>query len=245
MKVTIIGPNLRDQSKGTFHVHAAGCADIAKMAKRDPAYRDGWNVDVDSCESVVLDVYGPDAGSFDLDPDNREDIDQYMSEFHFAPCTTDLPTYKEDITMSTKTARKIRKPATKPAAKKATIVKEATAVKTTQKSKTVTLKLDKSKTKGKAKFNSDNPTLLSAVYLTREFFALLKKQKTADLTFTPADKQPKHSFRFNEVGDEQGIGSLYVLKDGASKVAKLDAKATVKVRVQRDGDDIKLTVSAS
>lgn len=28
--VTILGPNLRDQSKGSFHVHRAGCADLHK-----------------------------------------------------------------------------------------------------------------------------------------------------------------------------------------------------------------------
>jgi hypothetical protein len=30
MQVTICGPNLRDQSKGSFHVHAADCADLVK-----------------------------------------------------------------------------------------------------------------------------------------------------------------------------------------------------------------------
>jgi hypothetical protein len=30
VKLTIVGPNLLDQSKGDFHVHAAGCADLSR-----------------------------------------------------------------------------------------------------------------------------------------------------------------------------------------------------------------------
>jgi hypothetical protein len=34
MTVRISGPNLRDQTKGSFHVHREGCADIKKAAKK-------------------------------------------------------------------------------------------------------------------------------------------------------------------------------------------------------------------
>jgi hypothetical protein len=88
MRVTIVGPNLRDQSKGTFHVHAEGCADIARNARRDPAYADGWTVEVASQDDVVLEVYGPDAGDFDFNPDDADDRAFYRSDFHFLPCAS-------------------------------------------------------------------------------------------------------------------------------------------------------------
>lgn len=34
-KLTVFGPNLRDQSKGQFVVHAHDCADCAKLAHED------------------------------------------------------------------------------------------------------------------------------------------------------------------------------------------------------------------
>lgn len=90
MLVSIIGPNLRDQSQGEFHVHAAGCRDIARMAHRDPEFLNPWTIDADSTDDVVLALYGPDAGDFDLDPDDPDDIAAYAASFHFAPCTRGL-----------------------------------------------------------------------------------------------------------------------------------------------------------
>jgi hypothetical protein len=57
MLVTVIGPNLRDQSKGDFHVHAAECGDIARSAVRDPAFRDGWTIDARNCMEIVETIY--------------------------------------------------------------------------------------------------------------------------------------------------------------------------------------------
>jgi hypothetical protein len=51
MKVTICGPNLRNQSKGAIHVHAEGCADLTKNARREPAYKEGWTIDAYSKRS--------------------------------------------------------------------------------------------------------------------------------------------------------------------------------------------------
>jgi len=83
MLVTIIGPNLRDQSKGTFHVHAAGCADIAKMARRDPAYKDGWTMDAESRAYICDAVYPPE--------DFYCESGEYLFDFHFFPCCAHLP----------------------------------------------------------------------------------------------------------------------------------------------------------
>lgn len=86
-QVVICGPNLNDQSKGTFHVHAAGCAEARQYG---PHKRHGgetpWQVEATSRADVVLDVYGPDAGDFDLDATDPESIRAYAGEFHFAPC---------------------------------------------------------------------------------------------------------------------------------------------------------------
>lgn len=90
MRVTIIGPNLRDQSRGDFHVHAEGCADIARMAVRDPAYRDGWTIDAASRASVAGDVYE------DIIAERGGEPVDYLDGFHFAPCCSELPRGGDD-----------------------------------------------------------------------------------------------------------------------------------------------------
>lgn len=76
--VTICGPNLRDQSKGTYHVHAAGCADLKKHARREPAYRDGWTIEAASLAEVSDAVYPPE--DFGSEPG------EYAFDFHVFPC---------------------------------------------------------------------------------------------------------------------------------------------------------------
>ena len=85
MRVTICGPNLRDQSKGTFHVHAEGCADLKRHAHREPEYRDGWTINAESREAVADEVY---ADIIDENPDST--AADYVSDFHFFPCCNDL-----------------------------------------------------------------------------------------------------------------------------------------------------------
>lgn len=86
MRVTIIGPNLRDQSKGQLHVHAEGCADIRRMARREPEYQHGWTIEAKAQRDVVEATYDP--GDFEWDP--KEDYGMYRSEFHFFPCCSSL-----------------------------------------------------------------------------------------------------------------------------------------------------------
>lgn len=72
--VTIIGPNLRDQSLGQFHVHAEGCRDIARQfGYVHPA--EMWTIAVDSKVEVAANVY-----------DFEDDPASLLGEFHFAPC---------------------------------------------------------------------------------------------------------------------------------------------------------------
>ncbi len=95
MKVTIIGPNLLDQSKGSFHVHATGCAHLNRGEYRRLGRDAGiYHEDHDTVRSVVDSVYGPESGGFyeeaDLDPETA--WTDYVHDFHFAPCTKGLPT---------------------------------------------------------------------------------------------------------------------------------------------------------
>jgi hypothetical protein len=80
--VTICGPNLNDQSKGQFHVHAADCADLVRGARREPAYREGWTIEAATATEVCDEVYPPE----DFECESGE----YLSDLHFFPCTSAL-----------------------------------------------------------------------------------------------------------------------------------------------------------
>lgn len=88
MRVVIVGPNLYDQSRGQFHVHAEGCADL----QRDPDMREsiatqgGITLDAGTRLDVEESIYGPEAGDFD-----RPHRGAWLDEFHFAPCCKELP----------------------------------------------------------------------------------------------------------------------------------------------------------
>lgn len=84
-RVTVLGPNLPASmaDKGTLHVHAEGCADIARRYSK-VIERDGWSFEAKSILAVVADIYEPDNFGYDItDPADRE---QYVSDVHFAPC---------------------------------------------------------------------------------------------------------------------------------------------------------------
>jgi hypothetical protein len=82
MRVHVCGPNLRDQSKGEFHVHADGCADLGKYGPGKPyGGEEPWALDVSDRLGIVGEVY-------DWIP--AEEASAYLGEFHFAPCCADL-----------------------------------------------------------------------------------------------------------------------------------------------------------
>jgi hypothetical protein len=83
MKVIVVGPNLNDQSKGQFHVHLSGCHDLVKNARREPEYKNGWEIDVHSVRDVVEAVY-----SDFIFHNDKEPWTEFVSEIHFAPCVT-------------------------------------------------------------------------------------------------------------------------------------------------------------
>lgn len=84
MDVHVIGPNLSDQSKGSFHVHAAGCADVRRR------YRDedgsDHTIPVETRCDVAAYIY--DNGIMEENGDGPAD---YLFDFHFAPCCASLP----------------------------------------------------------------------------------------------------------------------------------------------------------
>jgi hypothetical protein len=83
--ITIIGPNLRDQSKGQFVAHATGCADIARCARRDPEYLHGWAIQATTQVQVAEDIYS-DIMAENADDPEWSKAEAYLSEIHFAPC---------------------------------------------------------------------------------------------------------------------------------------------------------------
>jgi len=81
-RVIIIGPNLPDDSLGTFHVHAVGCRDGVRLNKAMGSQA-GWEIDADSRKAIVIDIYS------DHMADNAEDPDVVWPEFddlHLCPC---------------------------------------------------------------------------------------------------------------------------------------------------------------
>lgn len=95
MKLTILGPNLPDQSKGTFHVHTADCADLKRGQYRMVSRFERHTEEHNSQRSVVEWMYGPAGGSF-YEETWGDDIPadawtHYQDEFWFAPCTKELP----------------------------------------------------------------------------------------------------------------------------------------------------------
>ena len=82
MRVTVLGPNLNDQSKGTFVVHAEGCADLSRGVNR-MEWVPHWSGDYPSRTAVCDDVYVPE--------EFQCTSGEYLSEFHFMPCLAHFP----------------------------------------------------------------------------------------------------------------------------------------------------------
>jgi hypothetical protein len=83
MRVTIIGPNLRqaDERRGTFHVHAAGCADIARTLTRNGLGEyDAWTAEASSRAEVGEEIYGDHIAEGSMTTDDA------VADCYFAPC---------------------------------------------------------------------------------------------------------------------------------------------------------------
>lgn len=95
MEVKIMGPNLKDQSKGQFHVHAAGCADLKHYG---PGRRIGGDlpgqrepsVEVKDRVDCVEYVYA-DQISEQPEDEQAQYVLDLLNDLHFFPCVKDLP----------------------------------------------------------------------------------------------------------------------------------------------------------
>lgn len=85
MKLTIIGPNLPGADSGTFHVHAAGCADLKRKAIYRGMRYETNHEEHDTLESLVDSYY------CDMMNENEEGSpwatwEAYQDEFRIFPC---------------------------------------------------------------------------------------------------------------------------------------------------------------
>lgn len=87
-KVLVVGPNLLDQSRGTFEVHHPNCAKAFQNTLERDLQRNRMEFDVDSKLEVVEIIY-----------DFVEDEDELASyvdhEFNFLPCVGELADGRE------------------------------------------------------------------------------------------------------------------------------------------------------
>jgi hypothetical protein len=88
MLVVVIGPNLRDQSKGQFRVHELHCADVHKdlrLTEEQP-----WDLDEMPSRMAVVEELYP-SNDFGYDPTDADDRRLYLEDVWFAPCLKSLP----------------------------------------------------------------------------------------------------------------------------------------------------------
>lgn len=91
MRVHIIGPNLPDQSKGSFHIHAEGCTDV----QRDPQYAAflhdrEYTWAVTSRLNAAAEVYA------DQIAEGTMTAHDGLADLYFAPCTVPGLPYSND-----------------------------------------------------------------------------------------------------------------------------------------------------
>lgn len=109
MNVRVVGPNLHDQSKGQFHVHKDGCADLLKYG---PGRRFGGDsrgeaemLVTDATQyKVVMSVYDngilDEAVADDEDGQSKAELAMsslFLGDFWFAPCCKDLPATGQNV----------------------------------------------------------------------------------------------------------------------------------------------------
>lgn len=81
MMITVFGPNLRDQSKGEFHVHDSECGDCRRYGPgKEMGGEEGLTLLVLSRGEVVRYLYA------DQIAEGANPMDCYRL-VHFAPCT--------------------------------------------------------------------------------------------------------------------------------------------------------------
>lgn len=100
--VVVIGPNLVDQSTGSFHVHAAGCSDIKRREYSSREFEYDRTHPIEFGSEVEVSEY---INSDFIDDDNP--AESFLNDIHFFPCVN-FEEKKESI-VDTKTVTILRK----------------------------------------------------------------------------------------------------------------------------------------
>lgn len=91
MLVTIIGPNLSNQSKGQFHVHAAGCSDITRDPRNYGYVSAEPHMSVEATTRLEVAGFVYEDHMAEAEPGSEwEKPEAYLPDFHFAPCVSAL-----------------------------------------------------------------------------------------------------------------------------------------------------------
>lgn len=91
MLVKIAGPNLRDQSKGQFHVHASGCGDLVRGCRSEPEYTRADELDIVAWQAVVGFIYGDIVDEHVAEGEDQEQVlSDLLGDIHFFPCCKEL-----------------------------------------------------------------------------------------------------------------------------------------------------------
>lgn len=93
MKVIVHGPNLRDESEGTYRVHAETSKDNAREVKMNGSLHPTDPIEVQSRVELLDHVYPAD--EYDREPGQEK---QYLAEIHFGDSCADLPETAETTT---------------------------------------------------------------------------------------------------------------------------------------------------
>lgn len=92
MKVVIHGPDLLDQSKGSYRVYAAKSRENAREVKLNGSMHPD-EIEVDSREAVIDHVFDPE--TYDREPG---DLTMYLADTYFDESCADLPVLAETTT---------------------------------------------------------------------------------------------------------------------------------------------------
>jgi hypothetical protein len=97
MDVRVCGPNLRDQSRGAFHVHEASCRDLRLYGsgKRNGGDREDtleMLVEEATVSKIVYATYADQIAERINDEQQSEEeaVDDLAGNFYFAPCCAEL-----------------------------------------------------------------------------------------------------------------------------------------------------------
>lgn len=136
-----------------------------------------------------------------------------------------------------RTAKKTTTAAKPAAAKKSSTVKKSVSIDLTVERETA------NKVVLKPAKGAKDP-IITGLYVSKAGLAVFEEQDSLQLTFEPHSTQPKNSFRFNETGEDNVVGSLYLMREPSGKAGITDAKNVGMAIVIKDEDTMTVVVTA-